>query len=83
MSLGKDISNLSYKGYKSTTFILVVFGYVSGTLLLIGDYITPLIWETSVLSMLSGYIVRDGISKVAEGYFGKRIADLKPEPLVS
>jgi len=79
MSLGKEISNLSYKGYKSTTFILVVFGYVSGTLLLIGEYITPVIWETSVLSMLSGYIVRDGISKVAEGYFGKRIADSKLE----
>lgn len=79
MSLGKEISNLSYHGFKSTTFFLVMFGYLSGTLLLIGDYITPVIWETGILSMLSGYLLRDTVSRVSEGYFAKRIEQMKPE----
>lgn len=75
----QDTSNITYKGFRSVTFNLVLLGYVTGTALLVFGFITPEIWETGVLGMLTGYIIRDGVSKIAEVYYQKKIADLKPE----
>lgn len=74
-----ESSNLSYKGYRSVTFFLVMFGYISGTALLVGGFIDAPTWASVVFGMLGGYIVRDGVSKIAETYWQKKIADSKPE----
>ena len=74
-----EVSNLTYKGYRSTTLHLVLLSFVTGTALLVAGYINENVWETGVLGSLVGYIVRDGVSKMAEVYYQKKIADMKPE----
>lgn len=61
-------STNSYRGAKSTTFILVLMGFWTGTTLLVTGFITAPIWETSVLGLLSGYIIRQAIGSAAEAY---------------
>ena len=60
------ISNIDYKGYRSTTLHLVLISYVTGTALLVFQYIDMHVWETGILGSLIAYIVRDGMSKAAE-----------------
>jgi len=73
----RDFGNLSYKGYRSVTFSLVLLGFVTGTTLLVCQYITETTWRDAVLGLLSGYVIRDGISKVAEAYMMKKITGVK------
>lgn len=80
MSLNaQEKSNITYKGFKSVTFFLVIFGYVSSTVLLVLSYIDVVTWKDTAFSMLSMYIVRDGVSKIAEAYYQKQILDNTPE----
>lgn len=80
MSLNaQEKSNLTYKGFKSVTFFLVMFGYVTETGLLILGYIDPVIWKDTAYVLLSGYVVRDGINKLTEAYYQKQILDNTPE----
>lgn len=72
-------SNLCYRGFKSTTFALVMMGFWTGTGLLLANMITAQIWETSVLGLLSGYVARAAISSAAEAYVAARA----PEPPVA
>lgn len=74
-----ESSNITYKGFRSVTFFLVIFGYVSATALLVLSYIDALTWKETAFGMLSAYVIRDGISKIAEVYWTKRIGDMKPE----
>ena len=72
-----ELSNLTYKGWRSITLQLVIMGFFTGTALLLGGYIGEVTWKDAVLGMLAGYIVRDGVSKVAEAYLTKKIDLIK------
>jgi hypothetical protein len=61
-----DMSNFSYKGWKSTTLHLVLLGYISATALLVFSLIDMLTWKETAFSMLALYIGRDGITKISE-----------------
>ena len=61
-------STNTYRGVKSTTFMLVLMGFWTGTILLVFGYISDRIWETSVLGLLSGYVIRAAIGSAAEAY---------------
>ena len=74
-----ESSNLTYKGFRSVTFFLVIFGYVSATALLMLAFIDAVTWKDTAFGMLSAYVIRDGVSKVAELFWTKRIADMKPD----
>ena len=76
----KEASNITYKGYKSTTLHLVLLAFFTGTGLLLIDKIDANTWSTSVLGILAGYVIRDGVSKIAEAYYGKKIAAM-PGPV--
>lgn len=80
----QEKSNITYKGFKSVTFFLVLFGYISSTLLLIFAFIDAITWQNTAFGMLSAYVIRDGVSKIAEAYWNKTInennhtEDVKP-----
>jgi hypothetical protein len=63
--------NVSYRGFKSVTFFLVMLGYLTGTWLVWIGTITGTEWVNSVLGLLAGYVIRDGVSKAAEAYRDK------------
>lgn len=63
--------NLDYKGAKSTTFQLVLLGFVTGTGLIIAGYIDGNQWVTGVLGLLSGYVLRDAVKSASEAYRDK------------
>ena len=65
------MSNLDYRGQKSTTFKLVLLGFTTGTALLLWDKITGDQWVVGVLGLLTGYVLKEGVAKVAEAYRDK------------
>lgn len=69
-------SNLSYKGFKGTTFFLVIFGYVTSSAFLVFGYLDAITWKDTAFGLLAGYVVRDGMTKVMEMYYQKKIAEM-------
>lgn len=65
------MSNLAYRGGKSTTLNLVLLGFTTGTGLLLSGHITGSEWITGVLGLLTGYVLRGGIAAAAEAYRDK------------
>ena len=63
--------NLDYKGSKSTTFQLVLLGFVTGTALIVFGYIDGNQWVTGVLGLLTGYVMRDAVKSFSEAYRDK------------
>lgn len=65
------MSNLAYRGNRSTTLWLVLLGFGTGSLFLMTGQITGSEWVTGVLGMLSAYVLREGVKAVAEAYRDK------------
>ena len=70
--------NLQYKGRKSTTFQLVLLGFVTGTALIVFGYIDGNQWVTGVLGLLTGYVMRDAVKSAAEAYRDKGVPPQPP-----
>ena len=71
--------NLDYKGRKSTTFQLVLLGFITGTALIIFVFIDGNQWVTGVLGLLTGYVMRDAVKSAAEAYRDKGIQPPPPQ----
>lgn len=71
------MGNLVYRGYRSSTLHLILLVFLSGTALLIFGYISDQIWSTSVLSLVSAYVVKDSAGKFAEVYLTTKMKDVK------
>jgi len=65
------MGNLDYKGMASTTFRLVIFAFIVGTVLLIYGKITSDNWTTGVLGLVASYASKEAIKSVAEAYRDK------------
>jgi hypothetical protein len=65
------MSNLHYRGTKSTTYKLVLLSFLTGTGLLLHGDITGGEWVTGVLGLVAGYVARDIGAKSAEAYRDK------------
>lgn len=65
------MSNLAYRGHKSTTLHLVLLGFFTGTGLLLTGHINGGEWVTGVLGLLTGYVLKGGIAAAAEAYRDK------------
>ena len=61
-----------YRGFRSTTFVFVMLGFVSGTALLATGFIDATIWKDGVLGLLTGYVAKSSIASVVEGYVASR-----------
>lgn len=75
-----NTSTNAYRGFKSTTFILVMMGFWTGTALLVAELITAQIWETSVLGLITLYIGRAAISSAAEAYIANKSGSQSSAP---
>ena len=60
-----------YRGFRSTTFVFVMLGFVTGTSLLITGLIDSIVWKDGVLGLLTGYVVRTAVGSAAEAYIGR------------
>lgn len=59
---------LDYRGTKSSTFKLVLFAFVTGTLMLVLEKISGSEWVTGVLGLVASYVVKDSVASMAEAY---------------
>ena len=62
------MKNLDYRGAKSSTFRIVIFAFIVGTILLVLDKITGSEWVTGVLGLVGSYVLKESVAKVAEAY---------------
>jgi len=65
------MKNLEYRGTKSSTFQLVLFVFLTATLMLVLDKVTGSEWVTGAIGLVSGYVLKESITKGAEAYRDK------------
>lgn len=70
--MNDDAKQLRYRGIKSSVFQLVFFAFVTATLMLVLDKITGSEWVTGALGLVSGYALKESISKMSEAYRDSR-----------
>lgn len=65
------MAHLDYRGTKSTTFKLVLFAFLTATLMLLLGKITGSDWTSSAMGLISAFAVKEAVVSGAEAYRDK------------
>lgn len=70
------MSSLDYRGQESTTYQLVLLGFLTATGLVIAGIITGSEWVTGALGLLTAYVLKQVGTSVAEAYRDKPVTTI-------
>lgn len=67
------MKQLEYRGMKSSTFKLVLFVFVVGTLMLVLGKISGSEWVTGVIGLVASYVIKDSVASMSEAYRDSKV----------